>query len=100
MVLVMARDTGDGAVCNMYFMQNLSHMNMRVWKCTGLSMVLILDGNSGIGAQVSSNLCYLICLRHLLRSGVFKNRIFVFKRPIFVHPLVKHVLSYSMSKKS
>ena len=31
-------------------------------------MVLILDGNSGIGAQVSSNLCYLICLRYL-REG-------------------------------
>ena len=28
---------------------------------------LILDGNSEIGAHVRSNLCYLICLRHLIR---------------------------------
>ena len=26
-------------------------------------MVPILDGNSGIGAHVKNNLCYLICLR-------------------------------------
>ena len=31
-------------------------------------VVLILDGNSEIGGQVRSNLCYLICLRHLIRS--------------------------------
>ena len=31
-------------------------------------MELILDGNSEIGAHVRSNLCYLIFLRHLLRS--------------------------------
>ena len=30
--------------------------------------VLILDGNSEIGAQVRSILLYFICLRHLLRS--------------------------------
>ena len=29
-----------------------------------LSMVLKLDGNSGIGAHVMSNLCYLICSKH------------------------------------
>ena len=33
-----------------------------------VSMVLILDGNSEIGAHVRSNLCYFICLRHLIRS--------------------------------
>ena len=31
------------------------------------SMVLILDGISKIGAYVRSNLCYLICLRLLIR---------------------------------
>ena len=31
-------------------------------------MVLILDGNSEIGAHVRSNLCYLIFLRHLIIS--------------------------------
>mgnify|MGYP006975916286 CR=1 FL=1 len=30
-------------------------------------MVLILDGNSEIAAQVWRNLCHLICLRHLNR---------------------------------
>ena len=33
-----------------------------------LFMVLILDGNSVIGAHVRSNLCYLICVRRLIRS--------------------------------
>ena len=30
--------------------------------------VHILDGNSEIGAHARSNLCYLICVRHLNRS--------------------------------
>ena len=30
------------------------------------SLVLISDGNSEIGAHVRSNLCSLVCLRHLL----------------------------------
>ena len=30
--------------------------------------VLMLDGNSAIGAHVSINMCYLICLRQLIRS--------------------------------
>ena len=29
-------------------------------------MALKVDGNSGIGAHVRSNLCYLICLRYLI----------------------------------
>ena len=32
------------------------------------TMVLIRDGNSQIGAHIRSNLCYLICLRHFIRS--------------------------------
>ena len=39
-------------------------------------MVLILDGNSEIGAQVRSNLCVLTCLRHVIRSRAAPNRIF------------------------
>ena len=31
-------------------------------------MVLILDGNLEIGAHIQSNPCYLISLRHLIRS--------------------------------
>ena len=39
-------------------------------------MVLILDGTSIIGALVRSNLCYLVCLRHSIRSRAVKNRFF------------------------
>ena len=47
------------------------------------SMALILDGNSGIGAHVKNNLCYLICLRHMIRSGAVKNQIFSFEKIYF-----------------
>ena len=30
------------------------------------AMVVILDSNSKLGAHARSNLCYLICLRHLI----------------------------------
>ena len=36
----------------------------------------ILDGISEIGAHVRSNICYSICLRHLIRSKAATNRIF------------------------
>ena len=36
-------------------------------------MVLLLDGNSEIGAHVRSNLCYLICLRHLIKLRSHKS---------------------------
>ena len=48
-------------------------------------MVLKLDGDSEIGAQVRINLCYLICLRHLIRSRAVTNRIFSTKSLIFLH---------------
>ena len=49
-------------------------------------MVLILDCNSEIDAQVWSNLCCLICLRHLIRSRLGTNRFFESeKSPIFLH---------------
>ena len=38
------------------------------------SMVLILNDNSEVGAHARSNPCYLICLRHLMRSISVKNR--------------------------
>ena len=53
-------------------------------------MVSILDGNSRIGAHVRSNLCYLICLRYLIRSRAVTNRIFFSpKRSIFLHACAK-----------
>ena len=47
------------------------------------SMVLIVDGNSEIDAHVGSNLCYLICLRHSIRSKAVTNRIFLFEKTYF-----------------
>ena len=47
-------------------------------------MVLISDGNSEIGAHVGSNLCYLFCLRHSVRSRAGTNRILNPKMPIFL----------------
>ena len=40
-------------------------------------MVLILDGSLEIDAHVRSNLCYLIYLKHLIRSRGITNWIFV-----------------------
>ena len=42
------------------------------------TMVIILDGNSEIGAHVRSNFCYLTPLRHLIRSIAVTNLIFFF----------------------
>ena len=48
-------------------------------------MVLILDGNLETGAQIRSNVCYLICLRHLIRSRAVTNRVYLTpKEPIFL----------------
>ena len=47
------------------------------------TVVLILDGNSENGAHVRNNLCYLICLRYLIRSRAVTNLVFP-KRPIFL----------------
>ena len=59
-------------------------------------MVLIIDGNAEIGAQVGSNLCYLICLKHLIISRAVTNRIFSPKRTIFLHacPTCSELPSY------
>ena len=46
-------------------------------------MILILDGNSEIGAPVRSD--YLICLRHLFRSRAVTYHNIYPKRPIFLH---------------
>ena len=37
------------------------------------SMVPIWDGSSEIGAHVSNNICYLICVSHLIRSWAVNN---------------------------
>ena len=49
----------------------------------GGTMLLILDGNSEIGTHVTSNLCYLACLKYLIRSRAATKRIFFFRKDIF-----------------
>ena len=39
-----------------------------------------------IGAHVMRKLCYLICLRHLIKSSAITNRFFSPKTPIFLYP--------------
>ena len=47
------------------------------------TMVLISDGSSEPGMHVRSNLCYLICLRHLIKLRTITNRIFSEKTNFF-----------------
>ena len=47
--------------------------------------MILLDGNSEIGAHVCSNLCYFICLGHFIRLSVVTNLFFLPKRPIILH---------------
>ena len=58
-------------------------------------MVLKLNGNSEIGKRVSSNICDLICLRHLIRS-IAVTIFFSFPNtPIFLFAW-EHVPSYNL----
>ena len=58
-----------------------NHKWIKIW-----AMVLILEGDSEIGAHVKSNLCYLICLRYSIRSRAVYRITFSFMR-------AQHVLS-------
>ena len=55
---------------------------------------LKLDGKSEIVAHECGNLCYLICLRHLIRSKAVKNR-FSLDLMFFVSLVIKHCIFYS-----
>ena len=58
-------------------------------------MVLILDGDSEIGAHVSSNLCYLICLGHMIMiESWHKSDIFFLRRPSGVRNMLWYHLIY------
>ena len=52
-----------------------------------------LDGNPEIGAHVRSNLCYLICLRHLIRSRAV-TRYFLSEKTFFASSAIdyKHLI--------
>ena len=58
-----------------------------ICKGKNASMVLILDGNSEKRMHVRSNLCYLNCVRHSIRSRAVTNLIFFQERPIFLHAM-------------
>ena len=58
-------------------------------------MVLRLNGtNSETSLEGRRYLCYSICLRQLLRSGVVTNNFFFQRREIFTFMRAQHVLSY------
>ena len=55
--------------------------------------MVILDGNSEIGGHVRSNLFYLTCLRHLIKSRAVTNRIFC-PKDLFSFMRAQYGLSY------
>ena len=57
-------------------------------------MVPLLDGNSEIGAQVRSNICYLNCIKHLIRSRAVTNRTPTPRKDQFSFMHAQHVLRY------
>ena len=57
-----------------------------------LIVILILDGNSEMGAHVWSNLGYQICLRHLYTSKVTNLKLFREKK-LFSLIFAQHILS-------
>ena len=60
---------------------------------------LVLDGNSEIVAHVGSDIGYLICLRHLIRSRAVTNQFFFSEKTYF--PLcVRNINSELPSNKS
>ena len=61
-------------------------------------MVLILDGNVEIGALVSSNLCYLICLRNLIRSRAVTNQFVFLRKDIFSFMCERNFVRYHLIK--
>ena len=60
------------------------------------SMVLISEGNSEIGAQLRSNLCCSISLRHRIRSRAFTNRISILRKDLFSFIRAQNVLIYHL----
>ena len=53
-----------------------------------ISMVLLLDGYSEIGAHVKSIYCFMISFWQLIRSRAVTNRTYSPKTPVFLHTCV------------
>ena len=60
------------------------------------TMVLILDGNSEIGAPVRRNPFYKNFLRHFIRSRAVTNRLIFLRKDLFSFMRAQHVLSYHL----
>jgi len=58
---------------------------------TNVIMVLILDGNSEMGAHVRSNLLYVICIIHLIRARAVTNRILFFSEKTYFSSYVRNM---------
>ena len=67
-----------------------------VFQCQ-YGMVLELDGHLEIGAHVRSNLCYVACLSHLIRSQAVPNPFFSLRKDPFSILRAQHFLSYHSS---
>ena len=61
--------------------------------CRFCKSVLILDGYSVKGAHGRSNLCYLICLSHLIES-CRKSGFFLLRKDFFSFMRAHHILSH------
>ena len=57
------------------FMLNVSEAVAPIWENSSINTLLILVCSSELSAHVCSNLCYLTCLRHLIRSRAGTNLI-------------------------
>ena len=69
--------TVSNFVIQLYVFLFLSHQTM---------VLIFIDGKSEIGVQLRRNICYLVSLRHLIRSRAVTNLIlFSPLRPIFLH---------------
>ena len=67
-----------------YFIFLYWWLRNQFYRCCKI-LVLILDGNSETGANVGSNLCCFICVRHLIRSRAVQVGFFSQKNPIILH---------------
>ena len=59
------------------------------WTCTYI-------GTPEIGSHKRSHLCYLICLRHLIKSIWLTNRLFFLRKDLFFFICEQHVLLYHL----
>ena len=75
----------------------IKSLNRTRKKIAHVFLVLPLAGNSEIGAHVRSNLCELICERHLSGSRGVRNKIsFSLRKELLFCMRAQHVLNYPL----